>query len=48
LIGKPAEIVDKLSGFMQTGLDYLMIAAVGDKLGWPLDIIKNDLLPLLS
>ena len=47
LIGKPAEVADKLSGFVEAGLDYLMIATVGDKLGWPLDIIKNDLLPLL-
>ncbi|MDR3573377.1 MAG: LLM class flavin-dependent oxidoreductase [Anaerolineaceae bacterium] len=48
LIGKPAEVADKLAGFVENGLDYLMIAAVGDKLGWPLDIIKNDLLPLLQ
>jgi alkanesulfonate monooxygenase SsuD/methylene tetrahydromethanopterin reductase-like flavin-dependent oxidoreductase (luciferase family) len=47
LIGKPVEVADKLSGFVEAGLDYLMIATVGDKLGWPLDIIKNDLLPLL-
>ncbi len=47
LIGKPAEVADKLSGFVEAGLDYLLIAAVGDKLGWPLDIIKNELLPLL-
>ncbi len=48
LIGKPAEVAEKLTEFVENGLDYLMIAAVGDKLGWPLDIIKNDLLPLLQ
>jgi len=47
LIGTPAEVTDKLSGFIEAGLDYLLMAVVGDKLGWPLDIIKNDLLPLL-
>jgi alkanesulfonate monooxygenase SsuD/methylene tetrahydromethanopterin reductase-like flavin-dependent oxidoreductase (luciferase family) len=47
IIGTPEECAERLREYTDAGIDYLVLGVTGDKLGWPLEIIKDELLPLL-
>ena len=47
IIGTPEECAERLHEYTDAGIDYLVLGVTGDKLGWPLEIIKDELLPLL-
>ncbi len=48
LVGKPQECAEKLNEFAQAGIDYMVLGVRGDTLGWPLEIVRNELVPLLE
>ncbi|MCL4560865.1 MAG: LLM class flavin-dependent oxidoreductase [Chloroflexi bacterium] len=47
LVGSPAECTEKLNAYLQAGIDYLVLGIAGDRLGWPLEVVRNELVPLL-
>jgi alkanesulfonate monooxygenase SsuD/methylene tetrahydromethanopterin reductase-like flavin-dependent oxidoreductase (luciferase family) len=47
LVGPPAVCAERLNAYLEAGIDYLLLGVAGDRLGWPLEVVKNELLPLL-
>lgn len=47
ITGTPEQCAQELSGYTRAGVDYLIPVIVGDRLLWPLETIKDGLIPLL-
>ena len=47
LVGSPEYCSDVLRKYLNAGIDYLLLAVGSDRLGWPLDNVKDKLLSLL-
>jgi alkanesulfonate monooxygenase SsuD/methylene tetrahydromethanopterin reductase-like flavin-dependent oxidoreductase (luciferase family) len=47
LIGTPEHCAHELRGYTRAGVDYLIPMIIGDSLLWPLETIKDELIPLL-
>jgi alkanesulfonate monooxygenase SsuD/methylene tetrahydromethanopterin reductase-like flavin-dependent oxidoreductase (luciferase family) len=45
LIGSPDYCSERLREFTQAGIDYILFVVGGDRLGWPLEIVKDKLIP---
>jgi alkanesulfonate monooxygenase SsuD/methylene tetrahydromethanopterin reductase-like flavin-dependent oxidoreductase (luciferase family) len=47
ITGTPEQCAQELRGYARAGVDYLIPVIVGDRLLWPLETIKDGLVPLL-
>ena len=47
ITGTPEQCAQELRGYTRAGVDYLIPVIVGDSLLWPLETIKDGLIPLL-
>ena len=47
LVGSPEYVAGVLEDYLKGGIDYLLIAVGSDRLGWPLEVVKDRLVPLL-
>ena len=47
IIGTPEQCAQELRGYTRAGVDYLIPMIIGDSLLWPLETIKDGLIPLL-
>ncbi len=47
IMGSPEECAQVLRGYADAGVDYFIPIIVGDRLLWPIDIVKDKLMPLL-
>jgi alkanesulfonate monooxygenase SsuD/methylene tetrahydromethanopterin reductase-like flavin-dependent oxidoreductase (luciferase family) len=47
IIGTPEQCAQGLQAYAQAGVDYLIPMIIGDRLLWPLETIKDRLIPLL-
>jgi alkanesulfonate monooxygenase SsuD/methylene tetrahydromethanopterin reductase-like flavin-dependent oxidoreductase (luciferase family) len=47
IVGTPEQCAQELRGYARAGVDYLIPVIIGDSLLWPLETIKDQLIPLL-
>ena len=47
VIGVPEYVAEVLKEYLDKGIDYLLIAVGSDRLGWPLEVVKDRLVPML-
>lgn len=47
IIGTPEKCADDLRAYLDVGMEYLVPKIMGDMLLWPLEVVKDKLLPLL-
>jgi alkanesulfonate monooxygenase SsuD/methylene tetrahydromethanopterin reductase-like flavin-dependent oxidoreductase (luciferase family) len=47
IIGSPEKCAEELESFTKVGIEYLIPLIIGDRHLWPLEIIKDRLIPLL-
>jgi alkanesulfonate monooxygenase SsuD/methylene tetrahydromethanopterin reductase-like flavin-dependent oxidoreductase (luciferase family) len=47
IVGTPEHCAQELRGYARAGVDYLIPVIIGDSLLWPLETIKDELIPLL-
>jgi alkanesulfonate monooxygenase SsuD/methylene tetrahydromethanopterin reductase-like flavin-dependent oxidoreductase (luciferase family) len=47
IVGTPEQCAQELRGYARAGVDYLIPVIIGDSLLWPLETIKDQLVPLL-
>ena len=47
IIGPPESCAKRLREYADLGVDYFLLMVAGDRLGWPLELVKDELLPLL-
>ena len=47
LVGSPEFCAGVLSEYVRKGIDYVLLAVGSDRLGWPLETVKDKLLPLI-
>ena len=47
IIGSPEKCAEELESFRKVGIEYLIPLIIGDRHLWPLEIIKDRLIPLL-
>ena len=47
VIGAPEHVAQVLRQYLDKGIDYLIIAVGSDRLGWPLEVVIDKLIPML-
>ncbi|MDA4121816.1 MAG: LLM class flavin-dependent oxidoreductase [Thaumarchaeota archaeon] len=47
IIGTPEKVAEDLRAYLDVGMEYLVPKIMGDMLLWPLEVVKDKLLPLL-
>ncbi len=47
LVGTPEYCAGRLREYREAGVDYLFLVVGGDKLGWPVELVKDELLSQL-
>ena len=47
VVGSPEHVSSVLRKYLDKGIDYLLIAVGSDRLEWPLEVVRDQLVPLL-
>ena len=47
LVGSPESVAQQLKKYADIGIDYMLIAVGSDRLGWPLEVVRDKLLEML-
>lgn len=47
IMGSPDSCAERLREYLGTGVDHLLLVVEGDRLGWPLEVVRDELVPLL-
>lgn len=48
IMGTPERCAEELRAYLEAGLDYMVPMIIGDRLLWPLEIVRDSLLPLIT
>ena len=47
IMGSPEECAQIIRSYKEAGIDYFIPKIVGDRLLWPIEVVKDKLIPLL-
>lgn len=48
IVGSPEYVASVIEEYVREGIDYLILAVGSDRLEWPLEVVKDRLVPLLK